>query len=188
MKVALAAPRLSASIPTLPVPAKRSRNLASSTRVERISKRAVFTRSIIGRVPAVLGPLSLRPLASPVTTRIRLLLVDQVQHGLYFIQEEIFFCPGNQRLYLVNLQFLYACCTPRALYDALQLLIADLRVQYVLQYHQASWAGSRCPSHLFQFIQLDPRNRRLLLTFHSLFHLFILLVKFKHLWRFTYHL
>src|SRR5216683_3112215 len=147
MKVALAAPRLSASIPTLPVPAKRSRNLASSTRVERISKRAVFTRSIIGRVPAVLGPLSLRPLASPVTTRIRLLLVD-------------------------------------------------LRVQYVLQYHQAPWAGSRCPSHLFQFIQLDPRNRRLLLTFPSLFlfylfhlfHLLILLVKFKHLWRFTYHL
>src|SRR5260370_1193997 len=129
MKVALAAPRLSASIPTLPVPSKRSRNLASSTRVERISKRAVFTRSIIGRVPAVLGPLSLRPLASPVTTRIRLLLVDQVQHGLYFIHEEIFFCPGNQRLYLVNLQFLYACCTPRALYYALQLLIADLRAQ-----------------------------------------------------------
>src|SRR5258706_6520196 len=193
MKVALAAPRLSASIPTLPVPAKRSRNLASSTRGERISKRAVFTRSIIGRVPAVLGPLSLRPLASPVTTRIRLLLVDQVQHVLYFIQEEILFCPGNQRLYLVNLQFLDACCTPRALYNALQLLIADLRVQDVLQYHQAPWTGNRCPTHLFQLIQLDPRNRRLLLAFHSLFlfylfHLFILLVKFEHLWRFTYHL
>src|SRR5215469_3213179 len=149
MKVALAAPRLRASMPTLPVPAKRSRNLASSTRVERISKRAVFTRSIIGRVPAVLGALSLRPLASPVTTRIRLLLIDQVQHGLYLIQEEIFFGPGNQGLYLVNLQFLYTCCAPCALYDALQLLIADLGVQYILQYHQASGTGNRCPSHLF---------------------------------------
>src|SRR6266566_513603 len=120
MKVAAAAPRLSASIPTLPVPAKRSRKRASSTRTERISKRAVFTRSMMGRVPAVLGPLSLRHLASPVTTRIRL------------FHELVFFCPGNQCLNLVNLQFLHAQCSPHALYEALQLVLADLRVQHVL--------------------------------------------------------
>src|SRR5258708_7558670 len=145
MKVAAAAPRLSASIPTLPVPAKRSRKRASSTRTERISKRAVFTRSMMGRVPAVLGPLSLRPLASPVTTRIGLLLVDAVQHSFYLFHEEVFFCPGNQCLNLVNLQFLHARCSPHALYEALQLVLADLRVQHVLYYRQASRASSSCP-------------------------------------------
>src|SRR5438552_17920897 len=103
MNVALAAPLLHASIPTLPTPAKRSRKRASTTRVERISKRAVLTRSIIGRVPGVLGPLSLRPLASPVTTRMRFLPVNKRQHGLHLFHEIIFLCPGNERLYLVNL-------------------------------------------------------------------------------------
>src|SRR6266487_1398932 len=103
MNVALAAPLLNASIPTLPTPAKRSRKRASSTRVERISKRAVLTRSIIGRVPGVLGPLSLRPLASPVTTRMRFLPVNERQHSLHLFYEKIFLCPGNERLYLINL-------------------------------------------------------------------------------------
>src|SRR6266480_3993097 len=103
MNVALAAPLLNASIPTLPTPAKRSRKRASSTRVERISKRAVFTRSIIGRVPGVLGPLSLRPLASPVTTRMRFLPVNKCQDGLHLFHEVIFLCPGNECFYLVNL-------------------------------------------------------------------------------------
>src|SRR5579859_6390008 len=110
MNVALAAPLLNASMPTLPVPAKRSRKRASSTRTERISKRAVFTRSIMGRVPGVLGPLRFRPLASPVTTRIRLLLIDQREYGFHLFHEIILFCPGNQRLYLVDLQFLNVRC------------------------------------------------------------------------------
>src|SRR5439155_21564265 len=103
MNVALAAPLLNASMPTLPTPAKRSRKRASSTRVERISKRAVLTRSIIGRVPGVLGPLSLRPLASPVTTRMRFLSINERQYSLHLLHEKIFLCPGNDRLYLVNL-------------------------------------------------------------------------------------
>src|SRR6266700_6651009 len=103
MNVALAAPLLNASMPTLPTPAIRSRKRASSTRVERISKRAVLTRSIIGRVLGVLGPLSLRPLASPVTTRMRFLSVNKLQHRLHLFNEKIFLCPGNERLYLVNL-------------------------------------------------------------------------------------
>src|SRR6266581_6064867 len=106
MNVALAAPLLSASMPTLPVPAKRSRKRASSTRVERISKRAVFTRSIMGRVPGVLGPLSLRPLASPVTTRIRFLPTNERQYSLHLFHEVILLCPGNERLNLVDLQLL----------------------------------------------------------------------------------
>src|SRR6266516_2384567 len=128
MNVSLAAPLLSASMPTLPVPAKRSRKRASSMRTERISKRAVFTRSIMGRVPDVLGPLSLRPLASPVTTRIRPLLVNECQYSFHLFHEKIFLCPGNQRLYLVDLQFFDTRCAPRALYQALQLLFADLRI------------------------------------------------------------
>src|SRR5437868_15450964 len=115
MKVALAAPRLSASIPTLPVPAKRSRKRASSTRTERISKSAVFTRSIMGRVPVALGALSLRPLASPVTTRIGLLLVDTGQHGIHLLDEILFFCPVHERLRLLHLQLFYARGTPRRL-------------------------------------------------------------------------
>src|SRR5712692_331656 len=103
MNVALAAPLLNASMPTLPVPANRSRKRTSSTRVERISKRAVFTRSIMGRVPIVLRALSLRPFASPVTTRRGLLLVDERQHCLHFNHEIIFFGPGEEGLYLVNL-------------------------------------------------------------------------------------
>src|SRR5690242_18567533 len=62
-------------MPTLPVPANKSKKQASSTCVERMSKSAVFTRSIIGRVPTVLGVFNLHPLASPVTTRIVVLLL-----------------------------------------------------------------------------------------------------------------
>src|SRR5579883_967569 len=112
MNVALAAPRLNASIPTLPVPAKRSRKRASSTRVERISKSAVFTRSMMGRVPAVLGALSLRPLASPVTTRIGFLLIDEIKYRLHLVYEVIFFGPGNESLDLVGLQFFHGCGAP----------------------------------------------------------------------------
>src|SRR5207249_3642942 len=92
-------------MPTLPVPAKRSRKWISSTSSERISKSAVLTRSIMGRVPIVLGALSLRPLASPVTTRITFLLKKN-QDRLYLIDKIILFGPGDQGFHLVNLQFL----------------------------------------------------------------------------------
>src|SRR5205809_3678054 len=141
MNVALAAPLLNASMPTLPTPAKRSRKRASSTRIDRISKRAVLTRSIIGRVPDVLGPLSLRPLASPVTTRMRFLPINERQYRLYLFQEVILLCPGNQRFYLVNLQFLYTWYPPRVLYQVLQLLLADLRIKHILQCRQARRTG-----------------------------------------------
>src|SRR5438105_4364573 len=111
MNVALAAPRLSASIPTLPVPPKRSRKRAFSTRVERISKRAVLTRSRMGRVPTVLGALSLRPLASPVMTRI-LLRLDQGKHGFHLTHKIILLGPGNQGLHLVGFQFLQCRGSP----------------------------------------------------------------------------
>src|SRR5438874_2244256 len=116
IKVALAAPRLKASMPTLPVPAKRSKKRASSTREERILKRACLTRSIMGRVPGAFGPLSLRPLASPVTTRI-LLLLDESQHYFrltYKIVSRL--RPGNERLYLVIFQFLECGYSPHTLY------------------------------------------------------------------------
>src|SRR5215471_16225508 len=115
MNVALAAPLLSASMPTPPVPAKRSRKRASSMRIERISKSAVFTRSMMGRVPDVLGPLSLRPLASPVTTRMRFLPIDERQYRLDLFQEVILLCPGNESFYLVDLQFLHTCYPPYTL-------------------------------------------------------------------------
>src|SRR5205823_5107786 len=105
IKVALAAPQLKASIPTLPVPAKRSRKRASSTRAARILKRACLTRSIIGRVPPVFGPLSLRPLASPVTTRIFRLLQNR-QDYFRFTHKIILLGPGNQSLGLLVLQFI----------------------------------------------------------------------------------
>src|SRR5258706_8991628 len=114
--------------------AKRSSKRASPTRIERMSKSAVFTRSIMGRVPVVLGALSLRPFASPVTMFIRLLLVEEIKYGTYFLDEIIFFCPGNERLHLVHLHLFYGCGTPGCLYQSLQLFVIDLRVQDVMQY------------------------------------------------------
>src|SRR6266576_3291922 len=121
IKVALAAPRLKASIPTLPVPAKRSRKRASSTRAAMMLKSACLTRSIIGRVPIVFGPLSLRPLASPVTTRILFLLHQQL-YDLDLAEKIILFCPGNQRFCLVIFQFLERCDTPYTIYQLQELL------------------------------------------------------------------
>src|SRR6266699_1786390 len=144
MKVACAAPRLKASMPTLPVPAKRSRKRASSTRLERISKSAVFTRSMMGRVPAVLGALSLRPLASPVTTRMffpsLLLFVQHRKHDFYFIHKVIFFGPGDQRFHLVLLQLFVGGGIPDSLDQLLELRVADLRVEQIMQDGQTSLA------------------------------------------------
>ena len=45
------APRLSASIPSAPLPAKRSRTLAPMIVSPRLEKMAALTRSIVGRTP-----------------------------------------------------------------------------------------------------------------------------------------
>src|SRR5439155_13998625 len=63
------APLERASIPTAPVPAKRSRTSASITRSPRLEKRPSRTRSPIGRVPAGTGA-SRTPFADPAITRI----------------------------------------------------------------------------------------------------------------------
>src|ERR671915_539267 len=55
-KVALAAPRESASMPSAPEPANRSSTRAPSTRSARIENSASRTRSDVGRVSVPAGP------------------------------------------------------------------------------------------------------------------------------------
>ena len=62
-----AAPRLSASIPNAPVPAKRSRTRAPIISSPRLEKIAALTRSIVGRT-SVLGTSSRMPPAAPAIT------------------------------------------------------------------------------------------------------------------------
>src|SRR5216684_170773 len=62
-----AAPRLSASMPSAPLPAKRSRICAPMMTSPKLEKIAAFTRSIVGRTPA-LGPASRTPPARPAIT------------------------------------------------------------------------------------------------------------------------
>src|SRR5690606_15660514 len=69
MNTADAAPRLSASMPTLPVPANRSRNAESRTPVPRMLNNASLTRSITGRVESPGTSFNRRPLAVPPMTR-----------------------------------------------------------------------------------------------------------------------
>ena len=66
---AWAQPRLSASMPTLPVPANRSRNRARGIRCVRIANRLSLARSVIGRVADVRGGCRILPLALPAMTR-----------------------------------------------------------------------------------------------------------------------
>src|SRR5690348_8327630 len=66
--VALAAPRLSASMPTLPVPANRSRKRWPPIRGVRMLNRLSLARSVIGRVADVRGGRRIRPLALPAIT------------------------------------------------------------------------------------------------------------------------
>src|SRR5207244_11617244 len=61
------APRLSASIPRAPLPAKRSRIFAPMTWSARLEKMAALTRSIVGRTPRF-GTSSLVPPAEPAMT------------------------------------------------------------------------------------------------------------------------
>src|SRR5579871_4040460 len=164
MKVALAAPRLNASMPTLPVPAKRSRKRASSTRVERISNSAVLTRSMMGRVPGVLGDFSLRPFASPVTTRIAplspLFFAQNGQHRAHFILEVVLFGPRDQRLHLVLLELFIRRGVPDTLKQLLKLFVADLVAKHVMQNIDAARAGGRRAMNGSQIVDLDARQRR----------------------------
>ncbi len=69
-KSAHAAPRDSASIPMLPVPAYRSSTRSGATPSEASTeKSAPLILSAIGRVPGPAGPFSLKPFASPAITR-----------------------------------------------------------------------------------------------------------------------
>ena len=67
-KTACAQPRLSASMPTLPVPANRSRNRAPGIRGARMANRLSLARSVIGRVADVRGGRRILPLALPAMT------------------------------------------------------------------------------------------------------------------------
>src|SRR5579883_3501608 len=129
-------------MPTPPTPPKRSRKRASSTRVERISKRAVLTLSMIGRVPIVLGDLSLRPFASPVTTRIAILLKKR-QHHLGLGDKFILLAPGNQLFGLLGLQFFIRSRSPYATNERLQLFWRELAVDNVMQDFEARRADRR---------------------------------------------
>src|SRR5437763_9276 len=103
----------------------------------------------MGRVPGAFGPLSLRPLASPVTTRI-LLLLDESQHYFrltYKIVSRL--CPGNERLYLLIFQFFECGYSPYTLYYLQELLIADLVIYHVVQYLQAGITCSGGTACLF---------------------------------------
>ena len=65
MKSAQAAPRLRASIPRLPVPAKRSRTFSPGRSWPRRSKIASRTRSDVGRISSPLNDARRRPLNRP---------------------------------------------------------------------------------------------------------------------------
>lgn len=69
MKHAVWAPRLRASIPRAPVPAKRSRTTAPWTRLERIEKRDSLRRSEVGRIPVPLNGASFLPFRLPAMMR-----------------------------------------------------------------------------------------------------------------------
>lgn len=69
MKTTQLAPRLSASRPMAPVPAKRSRTFAPKTESERILNKASLALSDVGRILLSLrgGVKSFRPFSVPLT-------------------------------------------------------------------------------------------------------------------------
>ncbi len=69
-KMARRAPRLSASMPTLPEPAYASRNTAPSMRGARMLNSASRSRSGVGRTVSPWGVFSRRDRNSPPMTRI----------------------------------------------------------------------------------------------------------------------
>src|SRR5258705_13116986 len=70
MNVTCAAPRLTASMPTAPVPANPSSTRAPSTRGVRILNSVSRSLSDVGRRPSHVGALRRRPLNRPAITRI----------------------------------------------------------------------------------------------------------------------
>src|SRR3990172_5708080 len=68
LKRARDAPRLSASMPTAPVPANRSHQVEPATSPARILKSASLARSVIGRVVSPGTDFNLRPRAEPEMT------------------------------------------------------------------------------------------------------------------------
>ncbi len=70
IKVARSAPLLRASIPTAPLPAKRSRNLVPPSPAARMSKRVCLTLPRVGR--SSLGAFKALPRALPPMTRTNL--------------------------------------------------------------------------------------------------------------------
>src|SRR5438876_1940782 len=73
--VAWAAPRESASIPSVPAPANRSSTTASASTGSRIPNSASRIRSVAARVPPPSGTTSRRPFAAPAMTLTRGALV-----------------------------------------------------------------------------------------------------------------
>src|SRR4030042_3699267 len=69
-KMVFFAPRLRASIPKFPVPAKRSRTTFPSISLWRMLKIDSFTRSEVGRREWFLGVANFRPLDVPLMMRI----------------------------------------------------------------------------------------------------------------------
>src|SRR5712692_4104319 len=129
----------------------------------------------MGRVPMVFGPLSLRPLASPVTTRI-LILLEQDEYHLQLTHKIIFFCLGNQGLYLVIFQFLERRYSPYALYELLELLFTYLGIYHIVYKLYTALARERRAPCLFQSIDHQfCYFTRLVRQFRYVFHLFPLL-------------
>src|SRR2546430_12227186 len=118
-----------------------------------MSKSAVFTRSIMGRVPTILGVFNLRPLASPVTTRIAILL-QYSQSCLHFINKVILLGPGDQCLSLIHLQFFECRNTPNAKDEFLQPFLSDLVAHDVTECLKAFRAGNGSSLRFAQFIDL----------------------------------
>lgn len=87
-KVTLAAPRLKASMPMAPVPAKRSKKEASWMKGVMISKTALRTRPVVGRVVFPLRDFKRRPLYFPARMRTVFLLApypSQLDSGGLFL-------------------------------------------------------------------------------------------------------
>src|SRR5467141_2604060 len=89
MKTTCVAPRLIASMPTAPVPAKTSRKREPATLVPRTLKRVSRRRSLVGRRAVPLRDLRMRLRYLPATMRIVLAHFRQVVAALPFGGEEL---------------------------------------------------------------------------------------------------
>src|SRR5262245_61912270 len=88
-KVTDAAPRLSASMPTAPVPAYASSTRAPAIRGARMLKIVPRSLSDVGLSPSHVGAFSWRPFSDPAMTRIRLTHLDQPEPRLPVLNEAL---------------------------------------------------------------------------------------------------